>query len=91
MPVYARFYQVSSIKYQVQITQQITCPIIYGRATNDQSYAKFNSSNSHPNYHIQGNKNTYQSYADNGSLLYLTDDTTSNMTAWIPGKIPWLS
>jgi len=50
MPVSARFYQV-------QITQEIICPIIYSRATNDQSYAKVNSSNSPPIYHIQGNKN----------------------------------
>ena len=30
--------------------------------------------------------NKYQSHTDNGILLYLTDDTTSNMTAWIPGR-----
>ena len=30
--------------------------------------------------------NKYQSHTDNGLLLYLTDDTASNMTAWIPGR-----
>ena len=31
-------------------------------------------------------ENKYQSHSDNGILLYLTDDTTSNMTAWITGQ-----
>ena len=30
--------------------------------------------------------NKYQSHTDNDILLYITDDTTSNMTAWIPGR-----
>ena len=30
--------------------------------------------------------NKYQSHTDNGILLYLTDDATFNMTAWIPGQ-----
>ena len=30
--------------------------------------------------------NKYQSHTDNSIPLYLTDDTTSNMTAWIPGR-----
>ena len=30
--------------------------------------------------------NKYQSHTDNGIILYLTDDTTSNMTAWIAGR-----
>jgi hypothetical protein len=30
--------------------------------------------------------NKYQPHTENGILLYLTDDTTSNMTAWIPGR-----
>ena len=30
--------------------------------------------------------NKYQSHMDNAILLYLTDDTTSNMTAGIPGR-----
>ena len=30
--------------------------------------------------------NKYQSHTDNGNLLYQTDDTTSNMTAWISGR-----
>ena len=30
--------------------------------------------------------NKYQSHTDNGLLLYLTDDNTSNMTTWIPGR-----
>ena len=28
----------------------------------------------------------FQSHTNNDLLLYLTDDTTSNMTAWIPGR-----
>ena len=30
--------------------------------------------------------NKYQYHTNNGLQLYLTDDTTSNMTAWIPGR-----
>ena len=40
-----------------------------------------------PHYIIQkrlGNK--YQAHKDNGILLYLADDTTSNMVAWILGR-----
>jgi len=28
----------------------------------------------------------YQFHTDNGLLLYLSDDTTFNMTSWIPGR-----
>ena len=30
--------------------------------------------------------NKYQASTDNGILLYLADDTTSNMVAWILGR-----
>ncbi len=30
--------------------------------------------------------NKYQSHFDNSILLYITDDITSNMTAWIPDR-----
>ena len=39
-----------------------------------------------PRYTAKRVDNKYQSHTDNGILLYLTDDTTSNMTAFIPGR-----
>ena len=30
--------------------------------------------------------NKYQSHTDNGLLLHLSDDTTSYMTPWMPGR-----
>ena len=30
--------------------------------------------------------NKYQAHTDNDILLYLADDTTSNMVAWIPDR-----
>jgi len=36
-------------------------------------------------YYAERVDNKYQSHTNNGILFNLTDDTTSNMTAWIPG------
>ena len=38
------------------------------------------------NYAKRRVDNKYQSHTDNGILLYHIDDTTSNMTVWIPGR-----
>jgi len=37
-------------------------------------------------HYVECVDNKYQSHTDNGVLLYLIDETTSNITLWIPGR-----
>ena len=39
-----------------------------------------------PRYTMPKESTTSINFTENGILLYLTDDTASNMTAWIPGR-----
>jgi len=83
--IYGRAKMINHMPNSIHLT--VTPSVIFKGTKINLNFQKLVPFGSYAAFHyVKRVDSKYQSYIDNSILLYLTDDTTSNMTDWIPGR-----